>query len=121
MYSVSEPASLEQFLKEMSDLQSQSIVADNAAGQIVSTGIGREAMLKRINEKELAEVFAGGTVRMEQFSPDAPGSEPPAPPAIGKLVKLDNEGWALFVQPDRFPQNSNFKWTAVTLLARFSL
>lgn len=114
LYAVSEPASMKEFLEEMSNLQGLSIIAVSSANRLVSVGERSDAMVERLTYQQLASIFSGSTVRMEMFNREA--GSPPLPPAIGRLVQFGGERWALFVQPDRFPQNSNFIWTAVTLL-----
>ncbi|MEV5029371.1 sensor histidine kinase [Paenibacillus sp. LPE1-1-1.1] len=114
LYAVSEPASMKEFLEEMSNLQGLSIIAVSSANRLVSVGERSDAMVERLTYQQLASIFSGSTVRMEMFNRET--GSPPLPPAIGRLVQFGGERWALFVQPDRFPQNSNFIWTAVTLL-----
>jgi signal transduction histidine kinase len=114
LYAVSKPASIKEFLDEMSALQGQSIIAVSDNNRVVRVGERSQFMLARLTYEQLVKVFRGSTVRLDVFS-SAEG-EPPMPPAFGKLVEFGTEKWALFVQPDRFPQNSNFIWTAVTLL-----
>lgn len=114
LYAVSEPASMKEFLEEMSNQQGMSIIAVSRANRLVTVGERSDIMVERLTYQQLASIFSGSTVRMEVFNRDA--GDPPLPPAIGKLVQFGSENWALFVQPDRFPQNSNFIWTAVTLL-----
>ncbi|WP_169085943.1 sensor histidine kinase [Paenibacillus sp. PL91] len=114
LYAVSKPASIQEFLDEMSTLQGQSIIAVSSTNRVVTVGERSQFMLARITYEQLVKVFRGSIVRLDVFS-SAEG-EPPMPPAFGKMVQFGNENWALFVQPDRFPQNSNFIWTAVTLL-----
>lgn len=114
LYAVSEPSSLKQFLEEMSTLQGMSIVAVSSSKRIVAVGEQDQIIMERITYEQLAKVFGGSTVRLDSFNREEGG--PPSPPAIGKLVQFGNERWALFVQLNRFPQNSNFLWTAVTLL-----
>jgi signal transduction histidine kinase len=114
LYAVSEPASIQQFLEEMSSLQGLSIVAVNRYNRLVTVGERGDAMVQRITYAQLAGVFAGHDTRVTMFDQTSDG--PPAPPAYGKRVQFGNESWALFVQPDRFPQTSNFLWTAITLL-----
>ncbi|MDQ8733816.1 HAMP domain-containing sensor histidine kinase [Paenibacillus sp. LHD-38] len=114
LYAVSEPASMKEFLEEMSNQQGMSIIAVSRANRLVTVGERSDIMVERLTYQQLASIFSGSTVRMEVFNREA--GDPPMPPAIGKLVQFGSENWALFVQPDRFPQNSNFIWTAVTLL-----
>lgn len=114
LYAVSKPASMKAFLEEMSALQGQSIIAVSSSNRLVTVGERSELIVERLTYAQLAKVFGGSTVRLDIFNREE--GEPPSPPAFGKLVQFGNEKWALFVQPDRFPQNSNFIWTAVTLL-----
>lgn len=114
LYAVSKPASMKAFLEEMSTLQGQSIIAVSSSNRLVTVGGRSQLMVERLTYEQLAKVFSGSTVRLDIFNRE--DGEPPSPPAFGKLVQFGNEKWALFVQPDRFPQNSNFIWTAVTLL-----
>ena len=113
LYAVSKPASIKAFLEEMSALQGQSIIAVNSVNQLVRVGERSDVLVERLTYEKLVQVFRGGTVRMDIFDRE---EEPPSPPALGKLVRFGDEQWAVFVLPDRFPQNSNFIWTAVTLL-----
>lgn len=114
LYAVSEPLSMKQFLEEMSNQQGQSIVAVSSSNQLVAVGEQSNNIVQRLTFEHLSRVFDGNRVRIEMFERESGG--PPTPPVIGKLVQLGNEKWALFVQPSKFPQNSNFLWTAVTLL-----
>ncbi|NIK77902.1 signal transduction histidine kinase [Paenibacillus castaneae] len=114
MYAVSEPSSMKHFLEEMSKLQGQSIVAVSSSKRLVAAGEQSEAMVKQLNYPILSKVFNGEVVRLDRFGLESEG--PPSPPAIGRLVRFGDESWALFVKPNGFPQNSNFIWTAVTLL-----
>ncbi|WP_028612463.1 sensor histidine kinase [Paenibacillus harenae] len=114
LYAVSKPASIQQFLEEMSSLQGLSIAAVNRSSRLIMVGGRAEAMIERITYEQLVSVFGGNDVRVNMFDQESEG--PPAPPAYGKRVQFGNESWAVFVQPDRFPQTSNFIWTAVTLL-----
>ncbi|WP_337100246.1 sensor histidine kinase [Paenibacillus sp. YIM B09110] len=115
LYAVSDPASVDQYLQEMSKQLGQNIVAISVRGSLVTAGEGSEQLLNQINREQLSNVFNGYRVSINVNRTEENG--PPAPFAIGKLVRLGNMNWALFVQPNRFPQNSNFLWTAVTLLA----
>ncbi|WP_141506353.1 HAMP domain-containing sensor histidine kinase [Paenibacillus luteus] len=119
LYAVSKPSSMQEFLNEMSALQGQSIIAINSVNRLVAVGDRSELMVERLTYDQLARVFGGSTVRLEVFNREEGG--PPLPPAYGRLVQFGNEKWALFVQMDRFPQNSNFIWTAVTLLVTLLL
>ncbi|OMF37831.1 two-component sensor histidine kinase [Paenibacillus sp. FSL H8-0548] len=119
LYAVSKPASLQEFLSEMSTLQGQSIIAVSLANRLVSVGDQSKAMMERLTYEKLARVFSGNTVRLDGFNQEEGGL--PMPPAIGRMVVFGNEKWALFVQADRYPQNSNFIWTAVTLLVTLLL
>ncbi|MBD2871259.1 sensor histidine kinase [Paenibacillus arenilitoris] len=114
LYAVSEPSSIGEFLEEMSSLQGLSIVAVNHANRLVTVGERGDALARRLTYEQLVNAFAGHNVRVNTY--DQGSNAPPSPPAFGKRVLLGNESWALFVQPDRFPQASNFIWTAVTLL-----
>lgn len=114
LYAVSKPASIQEFLEEMSKLQGQSIVAVSSTNRIVTVGEKSKAMVEQLNYMLLSRVFNGDTVRLDRIERDAEG--PPSPPGIGKMVQFGNERWALFVKSNDFPQNSNFIWTAVTLL-----
>lgn len=114
LYAVSEPTSMKQFLEEMSSLQGISIIAINSSNRLVEVGERSGTMVESLTYEQLARAFRGGRVRLDVF--DQEEGEPPSPPAIGRLVKFGNENWVLFLQPNRFPQNSNFIWTAVTLL-----
>lgn len=119
LYAVSKPASLQEFLSEMSSLQGQSIIAISITNRLVAVGDQSEMMVERLSYEKLARVFSGNTVRLDGFNREEGGQ--PMPPAIGRMVYFGNEKWALFVQVDRFPQNSNFIWTAVTLLVTLLL
>ncbi|RCW51820.1 histidine kinase dimerization/phospho-acceptor domain-containing protein [Paenibacillus prosopidis] len=114
MYAVSEPTSMKQFLEEMSSLQGLSIIAVNSSNRLVEVGERSGTMVESLTYEQLTRVFRGGRVRLDLL--DQEEGEPASPPAVGRLVKFGNENWVLFVQPNRFPQNSNFIWTAVTLL-----
>ncbi|MGM0883582.1 MAG: hypothetical protein ACQEXQ_21425 [Bacillota bacterium] len=114
LYAVSEPASMKQFLEEMSSLQGLSIIAVNSSNRLVEVGERSGTMVESLTYEQLSRAFRGGRVRLDMLNQEE--GEPPSPPAIGRLVKFGNENWVLFVQPNRFPQNSNFIWTAVTLL-----
>ncbi|WP_053372746.1 sensor histidine kinase [Paenibacillus sp. FJAT-27812] len=118
LYAVSKPTSIKVFLDEMSALQGQSIIAVSINNRVVTTGERSELMLRSLTYEQLLSAFRGSTVRLNIFSEVG---EPPLPPAFGKLAQFGSERWALFVQPDRFPQNSNFIWTAVTLLVTLLL
>ncbi|WP_138755815.1 sensor histidine kinase [Paenibacillus sinopodophylli] len=115
LYAVSKPSSMKEFLDEVSDQQSLSIVAVSSANRLVQAGERSEAMVNRLTYEQLGNVFRGGMVSMGMFNREE--GSPPQPPAMGKLVQFGSEKWALFVQLDSFPQNSNFIWTAATLLA----
>ncbi|MCA0756804.1 HAMP domain-containing histidine kinase [Paenibacillus sp. N4] len=114
LYAVSEPASVQQFLNEMSRLQGLSIIAVSRTNQLVASGERSAEMAGKITFEHLSRVFGGNTVRIGVIEPGS--EERPVPPGLGRQVQFGGERWALFVQPDRFPQNSNFLWTAVTLL-----
>ncbi|MGO4548663.1 ATP-binding protein [Paenibacillus sp. 2TAB23] len=114
LYAVSKPASLKEFLEEVSDQQGLSIIAVSSANRLVQAGERSDAMVNRLTYEQLGSVFRGNMVNMGMFNREE--GSPPTPPAMGKLVQFGNENWALFVQPESFPQNSNFIWTAVTLL-----
>ncbi|WP_082198372.1 cell wall metabolism sensor histidine kinase WalK [Bacillus sp. FJAT-26390] len=118
LYAVSKPTSIKVFLDEMSALQGQSIIAVSINNRVVTAGERSELMLRSLTYEQLLSAFRGSTVRLNIFSEVG---EPPLPPAFGKLAQFGSERWALFVQPDRFPQNSNFIWTAVTLLVTLLL
>jgi signal transduction histidine kinase len=114
LYAVSKPASLQAFLEEIATLQGQSIIAISSSNYLVAAGERSDLMVNRLTFEQLSKVFSGNTVRLEVFNNEE--GSPPLPPALGKRVLFGNERWALFVQLNRFPQNSNFIWTAVTLL-----
>ncbi|CAM4506499.1 signal transduction histidine kinase [Paenibacillus endophyticus] len=114
LYAVSKPASLKEFLDEVSDQQGLSIIAVSSANRLVQAGVRSDAMVNRLTYEQLGNVFRGNMVNMGMFNREE--GSPPMPPAMGKLVQFGSENWALFVQPESFPQNSNFIWTAVTLL-----
>jgi signal transduction histidine kinase len=118
LYAVSKPTSIKVFLEEMSALQGQSIIAVNNNNRVVTAGERSELLLRSLTYEQLLSAIRGNTVRLNLFNEVG---EPPLPPAFGKLVQFGGEKWALFVQPDRFPQNSNFIWTAVTLLVTLLL
>lgn len=119
LYAVSKPADLQAFLEEISSLQGQSIVAISSSNYLVRAGERSELIMERLTFEQLRKVFGGSSVRLDVYTSEE--VSPPSPPALGKLVSFGNERWALFVQPNRFPQNSNFLWTAVTLLVTLLL
>lgn len=114
LYAVSAPASMDQFLQEMSKQLGQNIVAISVRGNLVTAGEGSERLMGQITREQLSNVLGGYRVSVNVNRTEEEG--PPAPFAMGRLVRLGNMNWAIFVQPNRFPQNSNFIWTAVTLL-----
>lgn len=116
LHEVSDPASLESFLKEVADIHHMSIAAVNQERDIIAAGQDADMLQVRLTEApELPAVLSGSVARVAVRGETEEGSFPP-PPAIGRLVKLGDESWAMFVLPERFPANSNFVWTAVTLL-----
>lgn len=116
LYDVSDPDSLQPFLQELTDIYSFSIVAVGPSDQVVAVGERGEAARGRIlQSRELETVLEGGVARTIPLEPDRVKGVPPVP-AIGRLVNLDGEDWAMFLLPERYPQSSNFVATAVTLL-----
>lgn len=116
LHDVSDPDSLQPFLQELSGIHNLSIVAVGPDGEVVVAGKQGEALQERIvHSRELLTVKGGGVARTMVADRDhAEGF--PSPPAIGRLVKLDGQDWAMFLLPERYPQSSNFVRTAVTLL-----
>ncbi|WP_168121448.1 HAMP domain-containing sensor histidine kinase [Paenibacillus sp. HB172176] len=114
---VSEPSSLESFLKEIANIHHLSIVAVSESNERIVVGERAGFIQRRLTAANLTNVRTGGTANLNMF-PQREGNTEAfrQPPAVGKLVKLGDEEWSLFVQPDRFPQNSNFIETVVTLI-----
>jgi len=119
LYAVSKPANLQAFLEEISALEGQSIIAISNSNFVVTAGKRSELIVSRLTYEQLRMVFSGNIVRIDLFNSEE--DSPPMPPALGKRVQFGNVTWALFVQPDHFPQNSNFIWTAATLLVTILL
>ncbi|MCR2806777.1 sensor histidine kinase [Paenibacillus soyae] len=116
LHEVSDPASLESFLKEVAGAHHISIAAVNQERDFITAGQNADMLQARLAEApELPAVLSGSVARVAVRGEAVEGSFPP-PPAIGRLVSLGSESWAMFVLPERFPANSNFVWTAVTLL-----
>ncbi|MEK3885811.1 ATP-binding protein [Paenibacillus sp. PL2-23] len=113
---ISEPASLESFLGEVARIHHMTIAAVSPRLDIVAAGDEADTLKARLlNAPELPAMLSGAASRVALRGETTDGRLPP-PAAIGRLVKLGHESWALFVLPARYPANSNFMWTAVTLL-----
>ena len=81
LFAVSEPASVQQFLNEMSRLQGLSIIAVSRTNQLVASGERSAEMAGKITFEHLSRVFGGNTVRIGVIEPGS--EERPAPPGDG--------------------------------------
>ncbi|MCU6708483.1 HAMP domain-containing histidine kinase [Paenibacillus sp. J5C_2022] len=116
LYQVSRPASLQPFLEEVANMHHFSIVAADGNGTRLAAGPYGNAMLEQVTNRHIRMALRGASVFPYAWSGDEESGERRRPPAIGKTIRLNGQDWALFVQPNQFPKNSNFLLTVLTLI-----
>jgi len=115
LYNATAPRGLMAFLSETARLTNVSLVGISRDGQWFGFGQHYRSIATQLKPEQVAAVFEGTTVSV-QLEGDEPSAKQMRMRTVGKLAHFGRLDLAIFISPDRVPQERSFMRTSNMLL-----
>ncbi|WP_127533122.1 sensor histidine kinase [Paenibacillus kobensis] len=115
LYNATAPRGLMNFLSETARLTNVSLVGISRDGQWFGFGQRYRSIANQLEPEQVADVFAGSTVSV-QMEDNGTTDNKMRMRTVGKLAHFGRVELAVFVSPDRVPQERSFMRTSNMLL-----